>query len=79
VEVAGGNSRKDRLRLVLTGDLYQARKASLPRDGDSTRSTDLLTPSSAVHIINEKRKGQELRQSVADSLQGIEGGLSFIP
>jgi hypothetical protein len=79
VEVAGGNSRKDRLRLVLTGDLYQARKASFPRDGVLTRSADPLKHSSAVHIINGKRKGQELRQSVADSLQGIEGGLSFIP
>jgi hypothetical protein len=79
VEVVGGNERRDRLRLVLTGDLYLARKATFSRDGVLTSSPDPLKPSSAVHIINGKRKRHQLRQSVADSLQGIEGSLSFFP
>ena len=79
VEVVGGNSRRDRLRLVLTGDMYLARKASFSRDGVSASSPEPPEPSYAVHIINGKRKGQQLRQSLADSLQGIEGGLSFVP
>jgi hypothetical protein len=79
VEVLGGRSRRERLRLVLTGDLFLAKKASFSRDGVSTSNTEPLKPSSAVHIINGKRKRQELRQSVLDSLQGVEGGLSFFP